>query len=127
MSVSAEQLVSEARLTVSEISPQTTRQRLEDHEIDVLLDVRETSEWNDGHIANALHTPRGLLEWHADPTHPSHQQQLAGQIAARIVVLCASGGRSLLAAKTLQEMGYTDVCSMNGGMTAWKANGLPVE
>mgnify|MGYP001344915081 CR=1 FL=1 len=127
MSVSAEQLMSEARLTVPEISPQETQQRLDADEIDVLLDVRETSEWNDGHIAQALHTPRGLLEWHADPNHPGHQQQLASQTAARIVVLCASGGRSLLAAKTLQEMGYTDVCSMHGGMTAWKESGLPIQ
>lgn len=127
MPVSAEQLMSEARLTVPEISPQETQQRLDADEIDVLLDVRETSEWNDGHIPQALHTPRGLLEWRADPNHPSHQQQLAGQTAARIVVLCASGGRSLLAAKTLQEMGYTNVCSMQGGMTAWKESGLPIE
>jgi len=127
MSVSAEQLMSEARLTVAEISPQETHQRLEGHELDIVLDVRETSEWDEGHIANALHTPRGLLEWRADPDFPKHEQRLAGQTAARIVVLCASGGRSLLAAKTLHEMGYTDVCSMRGGMTAWKESGLPIE
>jgi len=127
MSVSAEQLMSEARLTVAEISPQETHQRLEGHELDIVLDVRETSEWDEGHVANALHTPRGLLEWRADPNFPKHEQRLAGQTAARIVVLCASGGRSLLAAKTLHEMGYTDVCSMRGGMTAWKECGLPIE
>jgi rhodanese-related sulfurtransferase len=59
--------------------------------------------------------------------HAGHQKGLAGRTEARIVVLCASGGRSLLAAKTLHEMGYTTVCSMNGGMNAWKASGLPVE
>jgi rhodanese-related sulfurtransferase len=127
MSVTAEQLLSEARLTVPEISPQETRQRLDDREIDVVLDVRETSEYNDAHIPNALHTPRGLLEWRADPNHPSRDEQFAGQTAARIVVLCASGGRSLLAAKTLREMGYADVSSMRGGMNEWKATGLPVE
>ena len=126
MAINATQLLDEARLTVPELSPAETQSALDSGTIDVLLDVRDVREWQHEHIELATHAPRGLLEWLADPSYPKHEPVLAGRTNARIVVLCASGGRSLLAAKTLREMGYRDVRSMTGGINAWKAAGLPI-
>jgi rhodanese-related sulfurtransferase len=65
-----------------------------------------------------------MLEFYADPTHPSH---LAGlDPAARVIVLCASGGRSALAADTLRQLGYANVAHLDGGFKAWVAAGKPV-
>lgn len=125
MAVSAKQLVDEARLTVSEVDPADARARAESGQ--VLLDVREPGEWAKGRAPGAVHVPRGLLEWMADPTYPNHEARLAGRFETPIVVMCASGGRSLLAARTLRDMGYRDVVSVAGGFGDWSKQGLPVE
>jgi rhodanese-related sulfurtransferase len=127
MSVSAKQLVDEAKLTIPEISAADTNEKLQNGEVHVLLDVREPAEWEKGHAPKAIHAPRGLLEWLADPSYANHEPRLAGRTNSAIVVMCASGGRSLLAARTLREMGYTDVSSMTGGINSWTECGLPVE
>ena len=93
----------------------------------MLLDVRELAEWEKGHIPGALLAPRGMLEWYADPTTPYAKAELTTKRDARISVACASGGRSLLAAQTLQSMGYADVVSMAGGFNEWSKQGLPLE
>ena len=71
--------------------------------------------------------PRGMLEWYADPTTPYAKPELTTKRDAHIIVMCASGGRSLLAAQTLQSMGYSDVVSMAGGFKEWSKQGLPIE
>lgn len=92
----------------------------------VFLDVREPNEWQAGHVPGAAHVPRGLLEFKADPGLPAaHDKAL--DPAKKIVVYCASGGRSALAAKTLKDMGYPDVVNMLGGFGAWSQAGKPVE
>ena len=92
----------------------------------VFLDVREPNEWQAGHVPGAVHVPRGLLEFKADPGLPAaHVKAL--DPAKKVVVYCASGGRSALAAKTLQDMGYPDVVNMQGGFGAWSQAGKPVE
>lgn len=126
MLVSAAQLLDEARLTTAEVTAAETHDQLEAGAIDILLDVRDATEWSNEGIQGAVHAPRGTLEWQADAGYPNHNAALAGRTDARIVVYCASGGRSLLAAKTLREMGYEDVRSMVGGLSAWKAAGLPI-
>ena len=81
------------------------------------IDVRERSEWDEGHIAGAAHVGRSYLE-----------QQIAGvapDLGAPLVLYCAGGTRSLFAAQTLQQMGYADVTSMSGGFQAWKSAGMP--
>jgi len=89
---------------------------------DVLfVDVRETQETASGVIPDALHAPRGFLEFLADPESPMHKPRLAA--AQKLVVYCASGGRSALAVKTLRDMGYSDVVNLAGGVAAWKAAG----
>jgi rhodanese-related sulfurtransferase len=121
------QMLEQARRTVPEITPAQARERLERGAVDLLLDVREADEWERGHIPGAVHAPRGLLEWYADPASPYAKEALTGNREARIVVQCASGGRSLLAAQTLQAMGYSNVVNMAGGFKEWSAQGFPQE
>lgn len=114
-------------MTVPEVGPAEVHQRRERGELAILLDVREPAEWEQGHVPGAVHVPRGLLEWKVDPTYANHEPQLVGRTDAAIVIMCATGGRSLLAAKTLREMGYRDVASMAGGYVEWARQGLPIE
>jgi len=113
----------EARAKVEQISTQ-------DVELIVggpvlFLDVREPGEVREGHLPNALNVPRGLLEAKADFNFPHREERLQDRDQA-VVVYCASGMRSLLAAVTLQEMGFTNVKSMARGVAAWKAEGREV-
>lgn len=118
----ASELVARAREEVPVIDVEQARELFGRDDV-VFVDVRETGEYEQGHIPHAVHVPRGLLEWYADPTLPVHKAELRS--GRRLVVYCASGGRSLLAAKTLRDMGIEDVCSLEGGFTAWKEAGLP--
>lgn len=127
MSVTAEQLVDEARLAVPEVAAAETYRRLQGGELAILVDVREPAEWDKGHVPEAVHIPRGLLEWKADAGYANHEPRLVGCTDQPVVVMCASGGRSLLAARTLREMGYRNVSSLAGGLTDWANSGLPVE
>ena len=127
MSVSAKQLVDEARLAVPEVTASETYEQLQQGKVAILLDVREQTEWEGGHVPGAVHIPRGLLEWMSDPTYANHDQRMTACIQQPVVVMCASGGRSLLAARTLREMGYRDVASLDGGFAEWIKAGLPVE
>jgi rhodanese-related sulfurtransferase len=120
-------LLTEARKTVPEISAEEAKAGLDRGEVDLILDVREPNEWEAGHIPGALHAPRGMLEWYADPTYANHKPQLAAAREQNVVVHCAAGGRSLLAAQTLQRLGFKNVRSMAGGFTEWSAKDLPVE
>src|SRR5437588_1292251 len=80
-----------------------------------LIDVREKNEWDEGHIPGARHVPRGYLELRIESEVPDKETP--------VLLYCAGGTRSLLAARTLQEMGYGDVTSLQGGFTAWKDAG----
>jgi rhodanese-related sulfurtransferase len=120
-------LLTEARKTVSEISAEEAKAKLDRHEVDLIVDVREPNEWESGHIPGALHAPRGMIEWYADPSYANHKAQLAEAREQNVVIHCASGGRSLLAAQSLQRLGFKNVSSMAGGFNDWSAKGLPVE
>jgi adenylyltransferase/sulfurtransferase len=84
-----------------------------------VVDVREPAEWEEGHIPGAANIPRGLLEYQAADKLPDKD--------ARIVVHCALGGRGSLSAKSLQEMGYTNIANMDGGVKGWREQGYEVE
>ena len=84
-----------------------------------LLDVREQVEWDAGHINGAVFIPRGDLPARAESTLPNK--------GAEILVYCRSGQRSFFATQTLQELGYTNVVNVAGGILDWQANGLPIE
>jgi rhodanese-related sulfurtransferase len=83
----------------------------------VLVDVREPTETAHGTIPGALLVPRGMLEFHADPTSAYHLAPLHPD--RPVIVYCRSGARSALAAATLASMGYSDVAHLDGGITAW--------
>jgi molybdopterin/thiamine biosynthesis adenylyltransferase/rhodanese-related sulfurtransferase len=82
----------------------------------IVLDVREPDEYEQGALPGALHIPRGTLETNIEMKVPDHDTKL--------VVYCAGGTRSAFAAKTLQDLGYTDVVSVIGGFNQWKDDGL---
>lgn len=88
------------------------------------VDLREPAELSGGMIAGAVHAPRGMLEFYADPTSPYHRPEF--DPARRTILYCASGGRSALAARSLAELGYGDVGHLDGGFKAWVASGGPI-
>jgi rhodanese-related sulfurtransferase len=118
------QLVQEARQRIQNLSVDQVADELAQGAV-VLVDIREPGEWAAGRIPGAIHVPRGLLEFNADPTSPAHHREL--DPGKRVILHCASGGRSALAADTLQNMGYTNVAHLDGGFKAWVASGRPVE
>ena len=117
MAKTYKEIMSEARKLVPELAPAEVKQKLDRGEKPVLLDVREKEEYRDGHLAGALSLPRGFLEIRVEEALPDR--------STPIVAYCAGGTRSLIAARTLREMGYENVISMSGGFTGWKNAGLP--
>ncbi|HEY6957919.1 MAG TPA: rhodanese-like domain-containing protein [Candidatus Limnocylindria bacterium] len=92
----------------------------------ILVDLREPGELvESGRIAGSLNVPRGMLEFRADPTSPYHLEGFDPE--RRIILHCATGGRSALAAAALLDMGYTNVAHLEGGLKAWVAAGRPIE
>lgn len=115
MAKTYKELMDEARTAVPEVTVDDVKARLANGQRPVLLDVREREEYREGHLEGALALPRGFLEMRVEEVVPDK--------SAPVVAYCAGGVRSLIAAHTLQEMGYTDVRSMAGGYTAWKNAG----
>src|ERR1041384_2240698 len=111
------ELLSQTKKQIKEVSVHEVRDKLNPDNGFALLDVREGDEWEQGHLEKAIFLPRGFLEVKADKMLTDRNQP--------IVVYCAGGVRSALAAKSLQDLGYTNVSSMRGGFTEWKNNGLP--
>jgi len=111
-----EKLVADAKKNVTEISPEDAAAKLQNHEA-VIVDVREKDEWDEEHIPHAIHLSRGTIELDIEEKVPDSN--------AVIICHCGGGGRSALAAESLQKMGYKNVRSMAGGLKAWKATGLP--
>ena len=128
MSLSASELVAAARSEIREIAPDAAADLLAAGSDAVLIDVRETIEFGTGHVPGATHIPRGVLEFQVE-AHPAMACATAPALAARertVLVYCRSGGRSALAAQSLQRMGFRDVRSIAGGIQAWAALGLPL-
>ncbi|HYR79001.1 MAG TPA: ThiF family adenylyltransferase, partial [Candidatus Dormibacteraeota bacterium] len=108
-------ILDEARKSIKQIDIDEARRML-DKPGTVLVDVREADEWRQGHIPNAVAIPRGFLELRVEEKIPDHKTP--------VILQCASGTRSLLAARTLRELGYENVYNMTGGFNAWKDRGL---
>lgn len=106
-------LVQAAKAAIQQVSVSQAKQMLADDSI--ALDVREANEFAAGHITDARHIPRGVLEF-AIGDHPDF-----ADITRSVVVYCKSGGRSALATATLQQLGYSNVYSLIGGYDAWCA------
>ena len=91
-----------------------------------LIDIRDIRELQrEGRIDGAFHAPRGMLEFWADPQSPYHKDVFAQP--GNLILFCASSWRSALAAKTLQDMGMTNIFDMDGGFNGWKSAGLPIK
>ena len=112
-------LVESCRETVQEIMPWDLIELIEKNPQQLILDVREQNEYDAMHIKNSLFVPRGLLEtaceFGYEETHPT----LANARNEQIVIVCRSGNRSLLAAKSMQSLGYIDVISLQTGLRGW--------
>lgn len=115
MAKTYKQLMEEARQTVPEVTIDEVKNRMDHGENWTLLDVREREEYREGHLDGAFSLPRGFLEIRVEETVPDK--------STLIIAYCAGGVRSLIAARTLKEMGYENVVSMSGGYTAWKNAG----
>ena len=111
------QIVEEAKTEIPEVTVADVKAEQENGGDFVLLDVRDEDEYRAGYIPDAVHVTRGMLEFSVEDYIPDREQ--------KVVVYCAAGLRSLLAAKSLREMGYTDTVSMAGGYRDWSAAGLP--
>src|ERR671916_2116214 len=118
MSPSGAELIRQIKSQVDEVDPSEVRSHLGNGV--VVVDVRESEEWDAGHVPGAKHVPRGHLESRIEGAVPDRSE--------RVVLYCASGNRSALAAHTLKDMlGYENVESMTGGITLWKDRGYAVE
>jgi molybdopterin/thiamine biosynthesis adenylyltransferase/rhodanese-related sulfurtransferase len=109
-------LLREARAEIPEVSPPEA-DALRQSGKAVVLDVREASEWEQGHIPGAIHISKSYLEQQVEAAIPDRD--------AKVVLYCAGGVRSLFGAQTLRALGYSDVTSMSGGFQQWKGQGLP--
>jgi adenylyltransferase/sulfurtransferase len=117
MAKSFQELIADARKDVPEMSAQQVNELLSHNgKSHVILDVRESDEWRQGHLEGAVPLPRGFLEIKVETAIPDKQTP--------IIAYCAGGVRSLLAGKILREMGYQNVASMAGGYNAWKNGGF---
>src|ERR1700757_742348 len=111
-----EKLVTEAKKHITEISPQDAAEKSESGNA-IIVDVRDKDEWDEDHIPGAMHMSRGTIELDIEEKVPNPNEM--------IICHCGGGGRSALAAQSLQKIGYKNVRSMAGGLKAWKAAGLP--
>lgn len=118
MPLTGTDLINAAKARITEVDVADVQRMAADGRPLVLLDVREPNETAMARAKGSLVIPRGLLEGSIEAAVPRE---------ARVVIVCASGNRSALAADTLQQMGYTDVASLRGGFKAWYAAGMPCE
>lgn len=120
----AADMVAEAKAQVQDLTPDQVAAELDRDDV-VIVDLREPEELHTtGCIPGAVPIPRGMLEFRADPTSPYHNDRL--DPSKRVVLHCASGGRSALGAVTLRELGYADVAHLDGGIKAWLDAGREV-
>lgn len=121
---SSKEMVAAANAAVDTLSIEEAKQLVGRDDV-LFVDVRERQEVEQGKVPGAVHAPRGLLEFHADPESPLHKPELAS--GKRLVVYCGSGGRSALAAQTLKDMGIDKVANMLGGFGGWQQGDGPIQ
>ena len=122
---SVKSLVALAKSETKAVTPQQAFDQLQGGTA-TLIDIRDIRELQrEGRIDGAFHAPRGMLEFWADPQSPYHKDVFAQP--GNLILFCASSWRSALAAKTLQDMGMTNIYDMEGGFNDWRSAGLPIE
>jgi rhodanese-related sulfurtransferase len=112
-------IVNDAKSRVKETTPEEVRRRQQAGEPFHFVDVREDTEWQAGHAAGAVHLGKGIIERDIERDIPNKD--------AEIILYCGGGYRSALAADVLQQMGYANVISMDGGWKRWQELGYPTE
>src|SRR5437762_2686227 len=112
------ELLQQVKSEIDEIDARPANALLDSEHAPSLVDVRELDEWEEGHLPGAVHIPRGFLESRIDQAVPDKDTP--------VIVYCAGGARSAFAARTLGELGYSDVRSLAGGFTDWKRNGFDI-
>ena len=125
-SMSLMDFVKAAKANIREVNPEELESMLSNSTDLLVLDVREASEHEQGHLKGAMLVPRGILEAAADPAYPKHQPELSSARQRPIAVYCATGGRSAMAAMTLQLMGFENVVNLEGGISRWLKENRPV-
>jgi rhodanese-related sulfurtransferase len=110
-------LVQDAKKNVKETNVADVKRRSDAGERFLLVDVREDNEWANGHLPDAVHLGKGIIE--------RDIVQRVPDTSAKLILYCGGGFRSALAAENLQKMGYTNVESMDGGWRDWVEAGLP--
>ena len=111
-------MVDDARRRIRETTVAEIKRRLDAGEKLLLVDVREKEEWDNGHLPDAIHLGKGVIE---------RDIHLVTEDTNREIILyCGGGYRSALAADNLQKMGYNQVISMDGGFRGWKEAGYPI-
>jgi rhodanese-related sulfurtransferase len=124
MVTSVKAMLEAANAAVPRITPAQVRDMMAKGNT-LVVDVRDAPELAaSGKVAGAVHVPRGMLEFRADPQSPYHDKNFAGD--KTVIVYCASGGRSALAGKTLKDLGYERVYNL-GGFKDWAEAGGAVE
>jgi rhodanese-related sulfurtransferase len=112
-------IVNDAKKRVKETNVADVKRRMDAKEKMILVDVREESEWANGHLPGALHLGKGVIERDIEARVPD--------TSAKLVLYCGGGFRSALSADNLQKMGYANVESMDGGWKGWVAAGYPTQ
>ncbi len=111
-------IVDDARSRIKETKVDEIKERLDNGEKFLLIDVREESEFAKDHLPGAIHLGKGIIERDIESRVPD--------LNAELVLYCGGGFRSAMAADNLQKMGYTNVLSMDGGIRVWREKGLPL-
>ncbi len=118
--------VQREKANIENLSVEDLKQALAEDPDLLLLDIREIQERVDlGTIPGSIHVPRGMLEFWADPASPYYRDYF--QEDRRTVVFCAGGGRSVLAVKALEDMGFANVAHLEPGFGGWQKAGEPIE
>jgi rhodanese-related sulfurtransferase len=124
MAKTAKELVEAANAVVPRITPAQAQEMIAGGNT-LVVDVRDSPEVEQsGKVAGAVHVPRGMLEFRADPESPYHDQNFAKD--KTVILYCASGGRSALSGQALKQLGYTDVYNM-GAFKDWAEAGGPID
>src|SRR5881275_2280129 len=111
-------LVNEAKKQVKETNVADVKRRMDSGEKFLLVDVREDNEWEKGHVPEAVHMGRGVIERDIETQVP--------ETSTKMILYCGGGFRSALVADNLQKMGYTNVFSMDGGIRDWRERKYPL-
>jgi rhodanese-related sulfurtransferase len=121
-----DELLEDSRARLKRVGPRETAAAIRAGAL--LVDIRSDNQRaRDGVVPGAMHQPRNVLEWRADPDSGASDPVLAADLDRHVIVMCDEGYASSLAAATLQDLGFARATDLDGGFQAWRAAGLPVE